>query len=60
MKPRQTLTPTMLRTRYHERQSPVRAASEPRHPQPLANAREDVGATAQWLAHIEAGRIAVR
>lgn len=59
MKPRQTLTPTMLRTRYHERQS-AWPAGEARHPQPLANSQEDVDATAEWLAHIEAGRIAVR
>ena len=60
MKPRQTLTPAMLRTRYHERAVALaRLADWARHPRPLANAREDVGATAQWLAHVQAGRIPV-
>jgi len=60
LKPRQTLTPAMLRTRYHE-SSAGRSGGEPRHPQPLAaNEAGAIDATADWLAHIDAGRIEVR
>ena len=60
MKLRQTLTPTMLRTRYHERRTPAAPAGEPRSRPQLAADDNDFEATADWLAHIEAGRITVR
>lgn len=50
----------MLRTRYHERRTPAAPAGEPRSRPQLATDDNDFDATAEWLAHIEAGRITVR
>ena len=55
---RQPLTPAMLRTRYHEKRIDLPPADPARLP-PLG-ASEDEDATAEWLAHIAAGRIEVR
>ena len=49
----------MMRTRYHERRShPLPPANRDLLP-PLGSEGPD-DATAEWLAHIEAGRIEVR
>ncbi len=49
----------MLRTRYHEeRGEPLPPADPARRPPPGPDDDED--ATADWLAHVTAGRIEVR
>ena len=49
----------MMRTRYHERPSRPLPSADRDQPPPLASDGPD-DATAEWLAHIAAGRIEVR
>ena len=59
MKPLQPLTPAMLRKRYHEKGGEPLPPADPERRPPLGpNGDED--ATAEWLAHIAAGRIEIR
>ena len=61
MEPRRPLTPTQLRTRYHERQLEcLRAPDQSRRPPLAAETGAELDATAEWLAHLAAGRIEVR
>ena len=54
------ITARALRTRYHE-QTSCRREAEAAIPRPtLAFDDNDGAATAAWLGHIDAGRIAVR
>lgn len=59
------LTPTMLRTRYHEHKRD-RTPPPPIDPalRPAQNAAADMGeasdAFSDWFGHLDAGRIAVR
>lgn len=62
MKPRQILTPTMMRTRYHEyRAAPKPGKVDPAKLPPMAaETPRELDATLEWLAHIRHGRILVR
>ena len=57
------ITPTMLRTRYHERDRTPPPPVDPAR-RPALNAARDAGedtdAFSDWLGHLAAGRIAVR
>ena len=57
------ITPTMLRTRYHERPSaPTPPVDPERRPQlgTASDAGEASDAFTDWLGHLAAGRIEVR
>lgn len=62
MKPRQILTQTMMRTRYHEHRSATKPGNvDPaKHPPLAAETPRETDATLEWLAHIRHGRILVR
>ena len=49
----------MLRTRYHEKRSDPQPPADPSR-LPTLTPEPDEDATAEWLAHIAAGRIEVR
>ena len=55
-----TLTPTMLRTRYHERGGALPNPLRPNSALPALAPEADTTAADEWLAHVQAGRIAVR
>ncbi len=55
-----TLTPTMLRTRYHERGGAPAKPSRPNSALPALAPETDEDASDDWLVHVQAGRIAVR
>lgn len=59
MKRQPSLTPTALRTRYHEVPTPHRAGRFA-GPLPRRAAEADADGCDEWLAHVLAGRIAVR
>ncbi len=57
------ISPAMLRTRYHERVATPSPAIDPALRQtqdPAANYGEASDAFAEWLGHLDAGRIEVR
>lgn len=58
MKPRITLTPAMMRTRYHERSGSPSKPAVPGKCPPLGPF-EPGDVDAEWLAHVQAGRITV-
>ena len=55
-----SLTPTMLRTRYHERGGAPAKPSRPNSALPALAPETDEDASDDWLVHVQAGRIAVR
>ena len=57
------ITPTMLRTRYHERKDTPTPPVDPALRPHLSGGRDpnvESDAFADWLGHLDAGRIAVR
>lgn len=61
MKPRRPLTPAQMRMRHHQRESaPLPPPDQSRRPPLAAETGAELDATAEWLAHLAAGRIEVR